>query len=103
MEDFRGKTAVVTGAASGIGRALAERFVKEGMNVVLADHDAGALEKTRAAIGGIAVRTDVSKGAEVQALAARAKQEFGAVHVICNNAGIGGAGGPLWMLSENDW
>jgi NAD(P)-dependent dehydrogenase (short-subunit alcohol dehydrogenase family) len=107
MKELRGKTAVVTGAASGIGRALAERFVAEGMQVVLADHDAPALERAAAELGQagkvIAVATDVSEGAQVDALAARAKQAFGAVHVVCNNAGVGGAGGPMWTLSEADW
>ncbi|HZS36598.1 MAG TPA: SDR family NAD(P)-dependent oxidoreductase [Polyangia bacterium] len=108
MHEFRGKTAVVTGAASGIGRALAERFAKEGMQVVLADHDAPALERAAAELESagaavLAVPTDVSNGAAVAALAARAREKFGALHVVCNNAGIGGAGGPIWTLSENDW
>src|SRR5262245_19643085 len=108
MKDLAGKTALVTGAASGIGRALAERFAAEKMNVVLADHDAPALEQATAAIAAhgvkaIGVPTDVSSGAAVFALAARAKAQFGAIHVVCNNAGVGGAGGPMWTLTENDW
>ena len=104
---FAGRVAVVTGAASGIGRALAERFVREGMRVVLADHDAPALERAAAELASrgdvLAVATDVASGAAVEELAARAAEKFGAVHVVCNNAGVGGAAGPLWTLTENDW
>jgi NAD(P)-dependent dehydrogenase (short-subunit alcohol dehydrogenase family) len=108
MKDLRGKTAVVTGAASGIGRGFAERFVAEGMNVVLADYDEPALERATAELsaqGGkvLGVPTDVSDGAAVAALAAKTTEAFGGVHLVCNNAGVGGGGGPLWMLSENDW
>ena len=108
MNDFRGKTAVVTGAASGIGRALAQRFCDDGMNVVLADHDATALARAESELraGGanvLAVKTDVSDGAAVAALAARTQEAFGDVHLLCNNAGVGGASGPVWKLSENDW
>jgi NAD(P)-dependent dehydrogenase (short-subunit alcohol dehydrogenase family) len=105
MKELAGKTAVVTGAASGIGRALAERFVAEKMKVVLADLDGARLEEAAREIGGevLAVPTDVSRGASVEALAARAEEAFGAVHILCNNAGVGGGGGPIWMLSEKDW
>jgi NAD(P)-dependent dehydrogenase (short-subunit alcohol dehydrogenase family) len=107
MRDLRGKVAVVTGGASGIGRAMAARFVAEGMKVVLADVEARALEATREALssGGhdvLAVPTDVSKLDAVEALAARAFGAFGAVHVLCNNAGIG-VGGLSWELSNADW
>ena len=110
MRDLSGKVAVVTGAASGIGRAMAERFAREGMSVVLADVEEKALAEATTAVAGLTkggaralgVRTDVSKAAEVDALAARAFGELGAVHVLCNNAGIG-AGGLMWEPTLQDW
>jgi NAD(P)-dependent dehydrogenase (short-subunit alcohol dehydrogenase family) len=98
----------VTGAASGIGRALAERFAAEGMQVVLADHDAPALEKAAqelAATGAriISVVGDVARGEDAARLAAQTREAFGKVHILCNNAGVSGAVGPMWLLSENDW
>ena len=108
MRELRGKVAVVTGAASGIGRSMASRFAAEGMKVVLADIEAGALEQTKAAMVAegatvLAVVTDVSSGPSVEALAAKTLEAYGAVHVICNNAGVGGVAGPLWTLTEADW
>lgn len=109
MESFAGRTAVVTGAASGIGRALAERFVAEGMNVVLADVEAGALAAAVEAIGGgggsvVGVRTDVTDVASVEALLAVSTEAFGNVHVLCNNAGVGPPAEPqLWLNTPNDW
>ena len=104
MRDLKGKVAVVTGAASGIGRAMAERFAREEMKVVLADVEDEPLRRARESIGGasIAVRTDVSRGDQVEALRARAVEAFGAVHVVCNNAGVA-VGGPVWSLSVADW
>jgi NAD(P)-dependent dehydrogenase (short-subunit alcohol dehydrogenase family) len=107
MQELRGRTAVVTGAASGIGLALATRFGAERMRVVLADVEADALaraEKDLAAAGVecIAVRTDVSRAEEVDALASRAIDAFGAVHVVCNNAGVF-SGGLSWEASLEDW
>ena len=104
-----GSIAVVTGAGSGIGFALAERFAEAGMHVVLADVDAAALasaaDRIRAhGVDTLAVKTDVSDESSVQALAAATIERFGAVHVVCNNAGIGaGAEGPLWEHELNDW
>lgn len=94
MREFRGRVAVVTGAASGIGRALAGRFAAEGMRCVLADVDAAALDRAvselrRDGAAAIGVPTDVASAAEVQALADRTITEFGAVHLLCNNAGVG--------------
>jgi NAD(P)-dependent dehydrogenase (short-subunit alcohol dehydrogenase family) len=105
MKDFAGKTAVVTGAASGIGKGLAEAFAAEGMNVVLADVEQPALDETTAELAAagrnvIAVRTDVSKQEQVEALALRTIERFGKVHVLCNNAGIGGA---TWENPIEDW
>jgi NAD(P)-dependent dehydrogenase (short-subunit alcohol dehydrogenase family) len=107
MKDFTGKTAVVTGAASGIGRALAGRFAAEGMRVVLADVQQDALDQAHAELresgaDAIAVRTDVRKLDEVQALERSAVEAFGKVHILCNNAGVG-AGGPMWETTEGDW
>jgi len=104
ISDFRGKVAVVTGAGSGIGRALALRSATEGMHVVAADVERVALDETVAMIGGdaIAVRTDVSDGAQVDALADRAFDAFGAVHLLCNNAGVFQAG-LLWERTHADW
>ncbi|HEX5813932.1 MAG TPA: SDR family NAD(P)-dependent oxidoreductase [Methylomirabilota bacterium] len=105
--DLRGKTSVVTGGASGIGRALALRFAREGANVVVADLDAAGMEAVAAEARGLgvkalALRTDVSELGQVEALAARAFETFGAVHVLCNNAGVG-AGGGLESATHRDW
>ena len=116
MELTSGKTAVVTGAASGIGFALAERFARAGLDIVLADIEQEALdaaEQKIAALGvqTLAVRTDVSDEAAVQALAAAAIERFGAVHLVCNNAGVESSAdawlGPIsawkWVLGVNLW
>ncbi|HTE52427.1 MAG TPA: SDR family NAD(P)-dependent oxidoreductase [Kofleriaceae bacterium] len=108
MKQLEGKVAVVTGAASGIGLAMARRFATEKMKLVLLDIEEGALaavEKELRASGTtvLAIRTDVSRSAELEAAAARAHDQLGTVHVICNNAGVGGVGGPMWKLSEADW
>lgn len=107
MERLRGKTAVVTGAASGIGRALARRFGAEGMHVVLADVENDALERTAAdltaeGVSCLAVRTDVSHADAVESLAQRAVEAFGRVHLLCNNAGVF-AGGLSWDAPLADW
>jgi NAD(P)-dependent dehydrogenase (short-subunit alcohol dehydrogenase family) len=107
MKEFREKVAVVTGAASGIGRALAQRFAQEGMKVVLADVEMPALEQaTReieaAGAAALAVRTDVSNASDVERLAQAALDRFGAVHVVCNNAGVA-ASAPSWMYTVADW
>ncbi len=107
MKDFKDKIAVVTGAASGIGRGLADRFAAEGMRVVIADVEQAALdvaerEMTGAGATVLAVRTDVSKLADVEALAQKTLERFGGVHILCNNAGVGGGGG-TWDSSLQDW
>jgi NAD(P)-dependent dehydrogenase (short-subunit alcohol dehydrogenase family) len=107
MKDFKGKVAVVTGAASGIGLALAHRFAQAGMRVVLADVEPAVLADAARAVGAggaetLAVRTDVSSAADVEALAARAQAAFGAVHVLCNNAGVA-VSGPTWLHTVSDW
>jgi NADP-dependent 3-hydroxy acid dehydrogenase YdfG len=116
MELEAGKVAVVTGAASGIGLALGERFARAGLHVVLADVDQPGLASAADRIGGLGeealpVDTDVSDAAAVEALARAAVERFGSVHVVCNNAGVGtGADpwfGPLsaweWVLGVNLW
>jgi NAD(P)-dependent dehydrogenase (short-subunit alcohol dehydrogenase family) len=107
MKDLEGKVAVVTGAASGIGLALATRFAEEGMKVVLADIEGPALDSAVTALRSagrdvIGVRTDVSSYESVQALAANAADVYGKAHVLCNNAGVGG-GNLLWLTTEKDW
>ncbi len=107
MKDFKDKVAVVTGAASGIGRAIAERCAQEGMKVVLADVEEQALAQTEQELRAtgatvLAVRTDVAKSAEVEALAQKTLQAFGAVHLLFNNAGVG-AGTTIWESSLADW
>jgi NAD(P)-dependent dehydrogenase (short-subunit alcohol dehydrogenase family) len=104
VEEFEGRVAVVTGAASGIGRSLAGRLAVEGMHVVLADVEAGALRDAVTGIGGdaVALTTDVTSAAAVEALAEFAYDTFGAVHVLCNNAGVF-QGGLLWECSDADF
>lgn len=107
MTDFNSKVAVITGAASGIGRALAERCTREGMKVVLADVEPGALAEVEAnlqAAGGtaLAVRTDVSQAKDVEALAKKTIEAFGAVHLLCNNAGVA-TSGTVWESDLSDW
>ena len=108
MRDFDDKVAVVTGAAGGIGRAMAERFAAEGMKVVLADIEREVLARTEREMKTsgatvLAVPTDVSKAGDVQALADNTVAAFGAVHVLCNNAGVGPVMSPSWELTEADW
>jgi NAD(P)-dependent dehydrogenase (short-subunit alcohol dehydrogenase family) len=108
MDEFAGRVAVVTGAASGIGRGMAEAFAAAGMKVVLADVEEGALEATTTAMREAgkdvhAVVTDVGKHGAVEALAKDAIAKYGKVHVLCNNAGVGGGGGSIWTTSLQEW
>ncbi|MGH3251992.1 MAG: SDR family NAD(P)-dependent oxidoreductase [Trebonia sp.] len=103
-----GRVAVVTGAASGIGLGLAGRFAAEGMRVVMADVEEPTLAKAAAGLAEagasvLPVVTDVSDGAAVESLRDAALSAFGAVHVVCNNAGVGGPHGPLWECPRGEW
>ncbi len=105
--DVQGRVAVVTGAASGIGRGIARSFARSGMKLVLADIEQGPLDEavaefTDQGIEAIGLRTDVSKLEQIEALAARTMERFGAVHVLCNNAGIG-MSNPIAATSLEDW
>ncbi|MBW2268727.1 MAG: SDR family NAD(P)-dependent oxidoreductase [Deltaproteobacteria bacterium] len=107
MEELRDRTAVVTGAASGIGLALSQRFAAEGMRVVLADIEAEPLESARRALAdsgaeAIAVQTDVTQPDQLSALAQASVDAFGAVHVLCNNAGVFTAGAS-WQVPRSDY
>jgi NAD(P)-dependent dehydrogenase (short-subunit alcohol dehydrogenase family) len=107
MQEFKDKVAVITGAASGIGRGIAERCAQEGMQVVLADIEPAALrlaeqELRSAGATVLAVLTDVSKAGDVKALAQKTLDTFGAVHLLFNNAGVG-AGSTIWESTLADW
>jgi NAD(P)-dependent dehydrogenase (short-subunit alcohol dehydrogenase family) len=108
MQEFEGKVAVITGAASGMGRAFAERFAQEGMKVVLADVEEEPLENAvlelrRKEFEVLGVVTDVSKPESVENLARRAIDAYGKVHVLCNNAGVSGELCFIWEATRRDW
>jgi NAD(P)-dependent dehydrogenase (short-subunit alcohol dehydrogenase family) len=108
MEELSGKVAAVTGGASGIGRALADAFGAAGMRVALADIEAGPLDAAVAELNDVGVDAagwvcDVSDPAAVDAFAAATFERFGTAHVICNNAGVGGAGGLTWEVPLAGW
>jgi NAD(P)-dependent dehydrogenase (short-subunit alcohol dehydrogenase family) len=107
METFAGRVAVVTGGASGIGRALCLALAGLGTDVAVADLDEDGMAETAAGVRAagrraLAVRTDVSRRADVQALAERAFSELGGVHILCNNAGVAAWGG-LESATHEDW
>ena len=107
MDRFIGRVAVVTGAGSGIGRALARRAAGEGMRVVIADVEVNALEEAAAEVETagaevVVAPTDVSRPEQVDALAGLAYERFGAVHLLCNNAGVF-QGGITWQRELGDW
>ena len=102
LPELKGKVAVVTGGASGIGKGIAAALVGEEMQVVIADVEEGTLEAAAAELGAVGIRTDVSDPASVKALADATIERFGAVHVVVNNAGIGPFA-PIAWLTLDDW
>ncbi len=107
MQEFRDKVAVVTGGASGIGLAMAERFAREGMKLVLADVEKERLDEVTArfqkdGVEVLGVETDVSDAEQMDALGAATLDAFGAAHIVCNNAGVA-SGGRSWELTTADW
>lgn len=111
LPDLNGRVAVVTGGASGIGLGIARQLKFEGAHVIIADIEEGALHKAATELGAMPVVTDVSDAASVDALAKEALNEFGAVHIVCNNAGIGPMAAVAdltlddwkWMIGVNLW
>ncbi len=107
MKELEGRTAFITGGASGIGLSMARSFGRVGMNIVLADIDPEAIETALAdlherQIKAIGVECDVVSRSSMQAAAEKAVAEFGKVHIVCNNAGVG-AGGPIEEVRPSDW
>jgi NAD(P)-dependent dehydrogenase (short-subunit alcohol dehydrogenase family) len=107
MQEFRDKVAVITGGASGLGLAMARRFAREGMKIALGDVEEEPLRRVeqefrRSGIPVLAIRTDVSRGHDVERLAEKTLATFGAVHIVCNNAGVG-PGGVVWENTTADW
>ncbi|HJL82104.1 MAG TPA: SDR family NAD(P)-dependent oxidoreductase, partial [Gammaproteobacteria bacterium] len=110
MKEFKGKTVVVTGAASGIGYALAERFAQENMNIVLADIEQDALDAAVVKISDLGVEAvgiavDVMDKNSVQSLAKQSIDAFGNIHILCNNAGVAppAIDGAIWEHDMSDW
>jgi NAD(P)-dependent dehydrogenase (short-subunit alcohol dehydrogenase family) len=108
MKAFKNRVAVVTGGASGIGRAMADCFAAAGMKVVLADVEESALRKAEEDMRAqgatvLGVVTDVSKAEAVENLAQKTLAAFGGVHIVCNNAGVGGGFGPSWTQPLQNW
>jgi NAD(P)-dependent dehydrogenase (short-subunit alcohol dehydrogenase family) len=107
MKDLKDKVAVITGGASGLGLAMARRFAAEGMKLVLADIEEEALrpvetEFRKAGVPVVGLKTDVSRAHDIERLAEKTLATFGAVHVLCNNAGVA-PGGVLWENTVADW
>ena len=109
MEEFAGKTAVVTGAGSGMGKAFALRWAAEGMNLVIGDIQQDALNATVAELEAAGtqvagLRIDVSRLSDIEALADLAESRFGPIHLVNNNAGVEGyLDGPIWSATAKDW
>jgi NAD(P)-dependent dehydrogenase (short-subunit alcohol dehydrogenase family) len=107
ISEFQGKTAFITGGASGIGLGMARAFGHAGMNIVVADIDGAAAgapveDLAERQISAMPVHCDVGERSSVQAAAEEAVAAFGKVHLVCNNAGVA-VGGPLRSVGERDW
>ena len=107
MKDFKDKVAVITGAASGLGLSMAHRFAAEGMKLVLADVEEEALRKVetefrKAGVPVLGIKTDVARSHDIERLAEKTLATFGAVHILCNNAGVA-PGGVVWENTQADW
>jgi NAD(P)-dependent dehydrogenase (short-subunit alcohol dehydrogenase family) len=108
VKSFTGRTAVITGGASGIGRAVADRFAREGMRIVLADIEQSPLDRAVAEMNAsgaqvIGVRTDVADYSQLEALAQESIETFGAIHILCNNAGVASQPANSWEQTGKDW
>ena len=109
LSNFEGAVAVITGGASGVGAAMAQRFAQEGARIVIADVEQAALDGqvaflTDKGFEAIGVLTDVRNRESVTALADSAYRAFGKVNILCNNAGVGsGSEGRIWEYEANDW
>jgi NAD(P)-dependent dehydrogenase (short-subunit alcohol dehydrogenase family) len=108
VEDLTGRVAVVTGGASGIGFAMAERLAGAGARLAIADIEEDALDVATKQLtdGGaevLAVPTDVSSPESVDAFADRVREQFGSHHIVCNNAGVGGHGFTTWESPMSEW
>jgi NAD(P)-dependent dehydrogenase (short-subunit alcohol dehydrogenase family) len=108
MKDFAGKTAVITGAASGIGLGLARTFARAGMSLVLSDIHQQRLDEALRNVRSlgakaVAIPADVSQRADVQKIADAAMNEFGALHIACNNAGVTLHGKRIWDVTPEEW
>ena len=106
--DLSGQTAIVTGAGRGIGAGIASRLARAGARVAVADFDLASAEKSAASIclegyQAFAVQADVSQSGSVAAMAERVVGETGRIHILVNNAGIGGRAAPVWEQSDEDW
>ena len=107
MQEFRDRVAVITGGAAGIGLAMAERFAREGMKLVLADVEKERLDEATArfrkdGVEVLGVETDVSNAEQMDALGAATLDAFGAAHIVCNNAGVA-ITGLTWQFTTADW